>query len=213
MKVNEEKTQLVCISASKSAEVNSYINANKSRLLSGNELKILGFWFSTEPTVELQVKKMESKFRSRLWALRHLKRSRMKSADLLFIYKSVVRSVLDFACPTYHTMLSVTQSERLERLQRRAMKCIYGVERSYENILSTEDIERLDLRRENLFTNFAIKASNNERVKHKWFPPSHKHDHDTRVNKPFKEFPARTERLYNSPMFQMRKRLNRERDT
>ena len=106
MKVNESKTQVVCISAAKNAVVRSYINANE-RITSADELKILGFWFSTTPGVSLHVQKTVKKFCKRLWSLRHLKRSGMSQDDLLFIYMSVLRPVIDFASVAYHTLLTI----------------------------------------------------------------------------------------------------------
>ena len=53
MKVNEEKTQILCISAAKNSKVESYINAPSARIRSGEQLKILGFWFDERPGVEL----------------------------------------------------------------------------------------------------------------------------------------------------------------
>ena len=82
------------------------------------QLKILGFWFDTRPGVELHVEKMEEKLRKRLWTLRHLSRADMPQSDLLFLYKSVIRPVLDFAAVAYHTMLTAGQTYRLEQLQK-----------------------------------------------------------------------------------------------
>lgn len=93
MKVNAQKTQVLCISAAKSADMKSYIDTEEERIQSSDQLKILGFLFDGRPGVELHITKMEEKFRSRLWALRHLKRSGMPVNDILFIYKLCVRPV------------------------------------------------------------------------------------------------------------------------
>ena len=63
MKVNEDKTQVLCVSAATTSSVESYINANTKRITSGDSLKILGFWFGTDTGVETHVKKLEEKFR------------------------------------------------------------------------------------------------------------------------------------------------------
>ena len=160
MKVNESKTQVVCISAAKNAVVRSYINANE-RITSADELKILGFWFSTTPGVSLHVQKTVKKFCKRLWSLRHLKRSGMSQDDLLFIYMSVLRPVIDFASIAYHTLLTKEQSETLEHLQKKVLKIIYGYNVTYDDALERANIPRSENRREDNFINFAIKASNN----------------------------------------------------
>ena len=114
-RVNEQKTQLLCISGTKYSEVRSYIRTESCQeIKSSDELKILAFWFENKPTVAVHVRKLSEKFRARLWCLRHLKRSEMSPNNLLFVYLSVLRPVLDFATPTNHSILSVTQTECLE---------------------------------------------------------------------------------------------------
>ena len=137
----------------------------------------------------------------------------MSNNDLLFVYKSVIRLVLDFASMAYHTMLTKTQSERLERLQQRALKCIFGVDRSYNSVIEAENVPRLDCRREEMFERFSVKSSKNPRFKDRWFPLSAQTPHDTRRPLKYAEFHARTDRLLNSPLYQMRKRLNRLSET
>ena len=208
MKVNEQKTQVLCISAAKTAHVTSFINTKSSRIKSGKELKILGFWFNERPTVDLHFEKMIKKFRGRLWTLRHLRRAGMSKEDLLFIYKSVIRPVFDFASVAYHTMIGCVQEETLEILQRRALKIIFGTENSTKDLMAKSGLPTLIDRRERLFTNFALKAKNNPRVNKKWFPPAMNSRHEIRQTRTIQEFTARTDRLYRSPLFQLRKRIN-----
>ena len=72
MKVNESKTQVLCVSAARNSNVESYINAPNSRIKSGKELKILGFWFGRSPDVSVHIEKTIKKFRARLWTIRQL---------------------------------------------------------------------------------------------------------------------------------------------
>ena len=208
MKVNEGKTQVVCISAASSANVESYINANTKRISSSDSLKILGFWFGSEPTVDLHIEKLEEKFRARLWSLRHLKRSGMSEDDMMKMFKMVIRPVIDFASMTYHSMLTKEQVMRLERLQMRALKIIFGAENSYNTIIAAQDIPRLAERRDQMFTKFALKCSTNPRFREKWFPLNPQSSKGLRAQNKYVEFPARTERMLKSPLYQMRKRLN-----
>ena len=208
MRVNESKTQVLCISAAKNSVVTSYINTDCDRISSGSELKILGFWFGEAPNVSLHVEKTVAKFRARLWTLRHLKRSGMSTSDLLFIYSSIIRPVIDFASNTYHSMLSAGLSYSLECLQKRALKIIYGAVHSYEVLLKKSSIPRLSDRREEMFKKFSEKAKNNPKVSEEWFPKNPPPTHNTRNKEVYKELTAKTERLKNSPLFQMGKRLN-----
>ena len=139
-----------------------------------------------------------------------MKRSGMSQDDLLFMFKTVIRPVLDFATVAYHTMLTKSQSERLERLQKRAIKIICGVNKSYNSAIEEGLIERLEERRENTFLKFTVKASNNPLFKEKWFPLNPETDYNVRNRKKYREFHSKTDRLQKSPLFQMRRRLNNE---
>ena len=61
MKVNQKKTQLLCVSASNMSEVSSYIRGGEGRIESGTELKILGFIFGNYPSVRPHVNYMLNK--------------------------------------------------------------------------------------------------------------------------------------------------------
>ena len=211
MKVNEAKTQLLCISASND-DVHSFINTNGSRIESMPELKILGFWFSRRPGVSKQVSIMQAKFRSRLWMLWRLKNSGMQTCDLLYIYikKSVICPVLDFCAVTYHSLLTATQSESLERLQKSAFRLIYGSETTYADALSISGTESLVERRGLQLERFAVKASQNPRFKDKWFPQNNnEHTSLLRTRNKYQEMSYTTDRLEKSPLFEMRRILNR----
>ena len=45
-------------------------------------------------------------------------------------YISVVRPILEYACPVWHTGLTAAQSDALESVQRRAMRIIYSDDNS-----------------------------------------------------------------------------------
>ena len=59
--------------------------------------------------------------------LKQLKRAAMSTNDFLFFYQAVVRPVAEYACRVWHPGLTVDQSDRIESIQRRAMKIIFNV--------------------------------------------------------------------------------------
>ena len=73
-----------------------------------------------------------AKASSRLFLLKQLKRSGVVTNDLLHFYMSVIRPVLEYACPVWHNSLTFEQSKRLEFIQKRALKIIYGGDIKYE---------------------------------------------------------------------------------
>ena len=98
------------------------------------------------------------KTRRRFWVLRHLRPFGLSEDKLLSVYKSVVRSVIEFTSLVYHSMLTKEQSNDIERLQMQALKCIYGLQYTYSSILQKTGLSTLEERRIEACDNFAMKC-------------------------------------------------------
>jgi len=70
-------------------------------------------------------------------------------ADIVYIYCSVVRSVLEYACAVWHPGLSNKLSTEIDRVQKRCLKIIYP-NLSYSEALEKSGLVRLDSRREEI---------------------------------------------------------------
>jgi hypothetical protein len=204
--INEEKTQLLCISDSRGYETRSFIELG-NRMTSGEEMKILGFYFHSRPDAAAHVSHLKEKYRKRAWIIRHLKKAGVPSSDLVSIYFSMVRSVLEYASGAFHTLLSQEETRELERLQRMSLKTIFGHHLSYEEILKQNGIQTLEERRSQALDKLAIKLSNNGRFKD-WLPEQEFQHYNLRKELVYKEKYARTDRLYRSPLYAIRRRLN-----
>jgi hypothetical protein len=209
MKVNIQKTQMIAISDALSYVPKVYIvDKDGNELESDSDtLKILGFHFSKTTSVSLHVSETIKKARRRFWVLRHLKRHGLEEDELLKVYCSILRSVVEFCSVVYGPMLTQDQSEGLERVQSQALKCIYGFENSYREILEKTGLEKLSERREKAILKFANKCVNG-RFAH-WFPLE-KPARATRAPLKYSEKYARCDRLKNSPIYYMRRALNQE---
>ena len=113
-----------------------------------------------------------------------------------------MRPVVEYCSNAYHSLLTKDQSDRLERLQARALKTIYGWDLSYAKILEITGQQTLEERRKNNFDNFTIKTSKNPKYK-SWFPLLNDTGHNTRTTNTYLEEYARTECYKNSPVFAM----------
>ena len=153
-----------------------------------------------------QVRSIQTKFRARKWILVHLGHLGFSQADLLKVYKSVILPVHDYCSCVYNSCLTDTQVNALERLQAQALKAIYGYEFSYRSLLEQTGLTTLKARRDRRSDKFAGKCLQNERFK-SWFPLNPV-ARPTRSPVQYKESFARTKRLYDSPMYFMRRRLN-----
>ena len=198
---------MVCISATNNS-CTAYIRSSEGgRIESSGSLKILGFHFDTNPSPKLHVEKLVKKFNSRLWTLRYLRTAGMSTADLKTAYITFLRPLAEYAVPAFHSMLSGEQTALIENLQRKALKIIYGFNHSYDTLLERSSLDSLKTRRVNLTDKFAINLQKNPKYTH-LFPERPEDQLRVRNPKPYIEEHARTARLYNSPLFYMRRRLN-----
>ena len=207
MKVNYAKTKAMVISEIKGYLPSAHFYDNQgSRVDSSDEMKILGFHFSSSPDMSAQVTAIKKKFRARIWILRHLGHRGFSKEDLLKVYRSVILPVHDYCSCVYNSTLTITQASALERLQAQALKSIYGYELSYSSLLEVSGLEKLQARRDNRCRKFASKCLENDRFR-EWFPLN-TIARPTRGRLNYVETFARTKRLYNSPIFHMRRLLN-----
>ena len=166
MKVNFSKTQAMVISEIKSyLLVAHFFDSRGDRVQPVENMKILGFHFSSSPDMTAQVNAIKKKFRSRTWILRHLGQRGFSKEDLVKVYKSVVLPIHDYCSCVYNSSLTLNQATALERLQAQALKSIFGYEHSYHSLLQSTGLETLQVRRNRRCKVFAQKCLNNARFK------------------------------------------------
>ena len=87
MKDNTSKTNLLVISDSLNYETAAYIEGSDGeKIVSGDAMKIPGFWFSRRPKVALHVANLKKKMRRRYWVLIHLKVFGFSKDELAKVY-------------------------------------------------------------------------------------------------------------------------------
>jgi len=69
------------------------------------------------------------------------------------IYQSVVRPVLEYLCPSWHSSLTKEQTKQLEDVQRRALQVIFG-NIQYDEVRCTYNVSSLAERRFQLCRTF-----------------------------------------------------------
>ena len=209
MKVNSAKTLLMCISDSRTYEAAAFIeDSEQTRFDSVPGMKILGVNFSNKPDVSAQVNAICRKMRSRTWMLRHLHHNGFDQDELLKIYRSCILPCHDYCSNVYHSSLTLSQTVVLKRLQAKALKAIYGYEPSYRQLIEKSGLTTLRARREDRELVFARKFASSARFR-QWFPHQPPRRATRAPNLYLEEF-ARCNRYYNSPLFSMRRKLNKE---
>ena len=207
MKLNSAKTQLLCITAAINYEVRSTIDIEGTQIVSGDELKVLGFTMGRRPTMRPHVEAMKKKYVTRTHVIRHLKKVGFANHKLTKILCSLIRPIIEFAAQVYHHMLTEELNEEIERLQRDVLKSIYGFDTPYSTALEISNLETLESRRKTLALNFALSLEKNAKFS-SWFPLQGEYRHNIREKKKYKEEFALRDRLRNSPVFSMRRMLN-----
>ena len=208
MKMNALKTQLLCVSTAINSDVRSFIYIGDQKITSGDELKLLGFYFGRRPRADIHIREIRRKFGARSWILRILKHASIPEKSLVQVYCSLVRPILEYPACVFHTSLTEEMSESLERLQRIALKSIFGLKTSYEDCLQEAGIPRLKDRRQELLIDFAKKAAASPLYGPTWFPVKEKSSYNLRKeDKYIQEFASR-DRLQKAPIYAMRSLLN-----
>ena len=184
---------------------------NDSRIECVDGFKALGMRFSNRLTLDEQVKAIQKNVRSRLWTLRNLKNHGFTEEELLKVYKTIIRPVMEYAAPVFHSSLTDEQDESLEKLQVQALKAIFDPKLSGRKLREKADIMTLRSRREEISLKFALKCATNPRMCH-LFPLKNTRTsaRSTRTGQAevYQETKARCERLRNSPLHYFRRVLN-----
>jgi len=86
--------------------------------------KLLGVTINNALKWDDHIAAVTSNAAKRLWFLKKLKRAGVSQADLVYYYQAVIRPVLEYACPIWHTSITGQQSKKLDLIQRRVCQII-----------------------------------------------------------------------------------------
>ena len=141
--------------------------------------KLLGVVLSSNLSWDAHVKYILTKVAKRFYCIRYLVRARINPCDIVVIYCSVIRSILEYACPVWHPGLSKKQETDLERVQKRCLKLIYPL-LSYSEALQVTGLERLSDRRERMTCDMFLEIKHSDHPLHDLLP---KRPSDTRITR------------------------------
>ena len=134
----------------------------------------------------------------------------MAQADLLDIYKSVLRPSAKYSSVIYHSLIPDYISNKLESVQRQALKIIFGWDTNLDQLYDNGTIETLANRREKNALSFALKAAASPRFGPSWFSETASDMRTARptTRKKYKEKFCRTERGRRNPLNYFTRILN-----
>jgi hypothetical protein len=149
MKINPTKTKEMLVSFSNEAPHVPAISVNNHELERVSHCTLLGVHINDKLNWHDHVDKMFKKSSSRLYLISQLKRTKMQGVDIVKVYISLVRPVLEYASPVWHPGLTDYQQQLLESIQERALRIAYP-SLSYEDALSVTNLTSLKSRRHEL---------------------------------------------------------------
>ena len=132
---------------------------------------------------------------TRLHFLRVLKSLRMCLSDMIVIYSTFIRPVLEYCAVVWNSGLSISQINDIERVQKRACRIMLGSQyESYDNALSICNLPSLSDRRISLCEKFAKSLTKPDSRLHDLIPANREscHGRYLRNRNEFTEFKCRT---------------------
>ena len=209
MLLNERKSNYMIISRSHSS-IATRLKLNGENLECINHIKLLGIWITDKLDWDLNTKQICKKAYPRLTMLTKLKYAGVDATDLISIYISFIRCVLEYCCVLWHSSLTQHQSNYIERVQKIALKIILGDEyHEYDQALEICGLESMFTRRQKLCVKFGRKCLQSERHRH-LFPEAEPVDVHLRRREPYHVNLALTERYRNSSIPYIQRLLNDE---
>ncbi len=127
MRVNRTKTKEIIMNFSASNRVaeTPLLTIHDEPTERVTHATVLGVIITSDLTWNAPVNTILRKGRQRLYMMYQLKRSGVSQEDLLGVYSSVIRSVIEYACQAWHSNLPQYLSHELEPVQKRGLKAIY----------------------------------------------------------------------------------------
>ena len=114
--------------------------------------KLLGVYISDDLSWNVHIEHIVKKANKRLYALRALKKSGLTITQLVQVYCSIVRSVLEYACPVWAALPKYLE-DAMESVQKRALRIVLP-NCHYDDALIQSGITALCQRGEEACTNF-----------------------------------------------------------
>ena len=184
------------------------IMLNEENLERVHVIKLLGVWITDTLDWEHNTKELCRKAYSRLSLLTKLKYAGTQTADLILIYNTFIRCLLEYCCVVWHSSLTIAQADYIERVQKTSFKVILGDDyQGYQEALETCGIETLKTRREKLCLRFGQKCIKSGKHQH-LFPTNHPVDVQLRRREPYQVNLALTERYRSSSIPYIQRLLN-----
>ena len=211
MVLNEKKSKSMIFNFSKKFQFTTSLKLKEESLEVLDETKLLGTIITSDLRWNKNTDKIVKDANKRMKMLHVASKFINNNEDLVYLYKSFIRSVLEFSAVVWHSSLSQANISDIERIKKSALKVILKDKyKDYKSALNELNLQTLSRRREILCLRFAKKSLKLENFK-KLFPLNKKrHCMEKRKGRRFIENHAHTERYLKSSIPYMQSLLNKE---
>ena len=72
--------------------------------------------------------------------IKTLKKAGLAQEDLLIAFNTIIRPTLEYAAPTFHSMLMKEMSEEIENIQKRSCKIIFGWDCKFRSLVVLKEL-------------------------------------------------------------------------
>ncbi|CAB4006245.1 Hypothetical predicted protein [Paramuricea clavata] len=197
MRLNAKKTKEFRVSFLQSEPEFDHLTINGSPLEVVDSFKLLGITLSSDLSWNIHVSNISAKANKRLYALRILKRHGVPVKNLISIFCSFIRPVLEYACQVWHSSLPLMLSDQIEHIQKRALKIVFP-HHSYAEALDKAKLKTLQERREIQCLSLYQSILKDDNKLNNLLPSPITHKYSLRNPRKYPLFKCRTERFRNS---------------
>lgn len=197
MEINVSKTLELLIDFAKSRPEIPPVYMNGEAIKRVKEAKVLGLLISDDLKWNAHVNSITRKASQRLYLLVCLKRAGLCSQDILEMYLSRIRPILEYACEAWNPGLTIYLEREIESIQKRALKIIYP-DQEYHQSLEQCKLTTLKERRDQLCVKFFEKMKDPSHKLHNLVPEEKVYKHNLRSKNNYHRTYLKTNRANGS---------------
>ena len=142
MKINAKKTKEMFVSFSKIPSKVPNILVDGKALERVDCVTLLGLRITNSLPWDVHTEYIVKRAQKRLYCLAMLRRAKVENMDIVGIYCSKVRPILEYSSPVWHAGLTQEQSDLIEHVQERALRIAFP-SMTYQDALNTAGIPPL----------------------------------------------------------------------
>ena len=193
MKINESKTKEIVVCFRLEPVLLQPLFINGIQIEQVSSAKLLGLIISDDLTWQTHVDFIVSKASKRIYYIIVLKRSGLSAKDLVTVYSTTIRPIVEYVAPLWHSSLTKQQSDTIEHIQKQVLKIVFNC--SYKEGLVKSGLTTLNHRREQLIKDFFTKMQDPNHKLNILLPRQKTNSYSTRGSKKFKMPKCKTNRF------------------